>query len=59
MVIKDINENDKNLALSNSELNQFRWGMREALARKNASNIWGNSFCFSHKKIRLLKSLID
>lgn len=55
MVIKDINENDKSLALGNSELNQFRWGMREALARKNASNIWGNSFLFQSKKDNITK----
>lgn len=55
MVIKEINENDKNLALANSELNQYRWGMREALARKNSSNIWGNSFLFQSQKDKITK----
>lgn len=55
MIIKDINENDKSLALFNNELNQFRWGMREALSRKNASNIWGNSFLFQSEKDEITK----
>lgn len=56
MVIKeDINENDKTLALSYSEKDQYRWGMREALARKNASNIWGNSFLFQSQEDKITK----
>ena len=56
MIIKDLNENDTTLALKDNDINQFRWGMREALARKNASNIWGNSFLFQSKENNVNKT---
>ena len=38
----------------NNEEAMFRWGMREALARKNSSNVWGQSYLFQtqDKKIQ-------
>ena len=56
MIIKDLNENDTTLALKDNDINQFRWGMREALARKNASNIWGNAFLFQSKENNVNKT---
>lgn len=56
MVKKQIDENSKCLALKDTELNVFRWGMREALARKNSSNIWGNSFLFQSSEEQIEKA---
>ena len=39
MIIKDLNENDTTLALKDNDINQFRLGMREALARKKTEGV--------------------
>lgn len=43
-------------ALVNNELSMFRWGMREALARRSSSNVWGNGFIFDTEKENVEKA---